>query len=62
MPTDTWTEDRVEYLKTHWLKNTASQIAKALGGGITRNAIIGKAARLALPPKGGAWGKKKREK
>ncbi|MGX8273792.1 GcrA family cell cycle regulator, partial [Brevundimonas diminuta] len=38
-----WTEDRVGALKKLWLEGqSASQIAKALGGGVTRNAVIGK--------------------
>ena len=44
-----WTEDRVGALKKLWLEGqSASQIAKALGGGVTRNAVIGKVHRLGL--------------
>jgi GcrA cell cycle regulator len=44
-----WTEDRVETLKKLWLDGlSASQIAKQLGGGLTRNAVIGKVHRLGL--------------
>ena len=44
-----WTEDRVGALKKLWLVGqSASQIAKALGGGVTRNAVIGKVHRLGL--------------
>lgn len=44
-----WTEDRVSSLKKLWLEGqSASQIAKALGGGVTRNAVIGKVHRLGL--------------
>ena len=44
-----WTEDRIEMLKTHWEAGmTASQIAEALGEGVSRNAVIGKAHRLGL--------------
>ena len=44
-----WTEDRVEILKTLWVKGlSASQIAIELGGGVTRNAVIGKVHRLKL--------------
>ncbi len=44
-----WTEDRVEVLKKLWLDGfSASQIAKQLGGGLTRNAVIGKVHRLGL--------------
>ena len=43
-----WTDDRVEKLKAMWGEGqSASQIAKALGG-ITRNAVIGKVHRLGL--------------
>ncbi len=43
-----WTDDRVEKLKTMWTEgNSASQIAKELGG-VTRNAVIGKVHRLGL--------------
>jgi GcrA cell cycle regulator len=45
----TWTDDRVEKLKTLWgAGKTAAEIAKELGEGLTRNAIIGKAHRLGL--------------
>ncbi|MBL4787638.1 MAG: global cell cycle regulator GcrA-like protein [Kordiimonadaceae bacterium] len=44
-----WTEDRIEVLRTLWDKGlSASQIAKELGEGVTRNAVIGKAHRLSL--------------
>lgn len=44
-----WTEDRVEVLKKLWLDGfSASQIAKQLGDGLTRNAVIGKVHRLGL--------------
>ncbi len=43
-----WTDDRVETLKTMWGEgHSASQIAKELGG-VTRNAVIGKVHRLGL--------------
>ena len=43
-----WTEEKVEKLKQLWGKgNTASQIAEIIGG-ISRNAVIGKAHRLNL--------------
>ena len=46
-----WTEEKVEKLKELWGKgNTASQIAEILGG-VTRNAVIGKAHRLNLSAK-----------
>jgi GcrA cell cycle regulator len=43
-----WTDERIEQLKTMWeAGQTASQIAEALGG-VSRNAVIGKAHRLGL--------------
>lgn len=43
-----WTEQRIEMLRRLWGQGqTASQIAAALGG-VTRNAVIGKAHRLGL--------------
>ena len=46
-----WTEEKVEKLKELWGKgNTASQIAEIIGG-ISRNAVIGKAFRLNLSAK-----------
>jgi GcrA cell cycle regulator len=44
-----WTDDRVELLTKLWGEGlSASQIATALGGGVTRNAVIGKVHRLGL--------------
>ena len=46
-----WNEEKVGKLKELWGKgNTASQIAEIIGG-ITRNAVIGKAHRLNLSSK-----------
>jgi GcrA cell cycle regulator len=43
-----WTDERIERLKAMWTKGaTASQIAEELGG-VSRNAVIGKAHRLGL--------------
>jgi GcrA cell cycle regulator len=43
-----WTDERIELLKSLWEKGlTASQIAEDLGG-VSRNAVIGKAHRLGL--------------
>src|ERR671932_169104 len=43
-----WTEERIERLKKMWGDGaTASQIADELGG-VSRNAVIGKAHRLGL--------------
>ena len=46
-----WTEEKIFKLKELWGKgNTASQIAEIIGG-ISRNAVIGKAHRLNLSSK-----------
>ena len=46
-----WTEEKVKILKELWGKGkTASQIAEIIGG-ISRNAVIGKAHRLNLSAK-----------
>ncbi len=43
-----WTDERVDTLRTMWSDGkSASQIAKELGG-VTRNAVIGKVHRLGL--------------
>jgi GcrA cell cycle regulator len=43
-----WTDERIERLKAMWTQgSTASQIAEELGG-VSRNAVIGKAHRLGL--------------
>src|SRR3954454_22776959 len=43
-----WTDERIERLKSLWTKGmTASHIADELGG-VSRNAVIGKAHRLGL--------------
>ena len=44
-----WDTETTEKLKKLWAEgHTASQISKMLGGGISRNAVIGKAHRLSL--------------
>tara|TARA_B100000579_G_C22516823_1_gene704185 strand:- start:195 stop:710 length:516 start_codon:yes stop_codon:yes gene_type:complete len=46
-----WTEEKVNKLKELWGKgSTASQIAEIIGG-VSRNAVIGKAHRLSLSSK-----------
>ena len=46
-----WTEEKTDKLKELWGKGqTASQIAEIIGG-VTRNAVIGKAHRLNLSAK-----------
>ena len=44
-----WSEERVALLKRMWAEGaSARQIAEKLGGGATRNSVIGKAYRLGL--------------
>ena len=44
-----WTDDRIELLKRMWAEGHSSGvIADRLGGGTTRNAVIGKVHRLGL--------------
>lgn len=44
-----WTEDRTDQLKRLWPEGlSAETIARELGGGLTRNAVLGKVARLGL--------------
>ena len=46
-----WTEEKVKKLREMWGKgNTANQIAEIIGG-VSRNAVIGKAHRLSLSAK-----------
>jgi hypothetical protein len=50
-----WDEERMEVLTRLWLAGaTARIIAEKLGGGVTRNAVIGKAHRLGLTGKHGS--------
>ncbi len=47
---NTWTDERVALLRKLWAEGlSASEIARELGDGITRNAVIGKVHRLGLP-------------
>lgn len=49
-PDFNWTDDAVETLKRHWQAGlSCSLIATEMGGGLTRNSIIGKVTRLKLP-------------
>jgi GcrA cell cycle regulator len=44
-----WSKTRVEALKRMWAEGTSARmIAESLGGGATRNSVIGKAYRLGL--------------
>ena len=48
-----WTDDRIEQLKSLWTEGlSASHIAKVMGG-ISRNAVIGKVHRLGLAGRAG---------
>jgi GcrA cell cycle regulator len=52
-----WDELRKELLTRLWLAgDTARMIAEKLGGGVTRNAVIGKAHRLGLTGQQGSKG------
>lgn len=47
--TGDWSDDEIERLKSLWTDGlSASQIARALGSGRSRNSVIGKAHRLGL--------------
>jgi GcrA cell cycle regulator len=57
-----WDEPRMELLKRLWVSGeTARTIAERLDGGITRNAVIGKAHRLGLTGKHGSKGAASRD-
>lgn len=44
-----WTDERVATAKTRWVEGrSATEIAKEIGGGLSRNAVIGKVHRLGL--------------
>jgi GcrA cell cycle regulator len=44
-----WTDERIALLKRMWKEGkSAADIAKTLGKGVTRNAVIGKAHRMGL--------------
>lgn len=48
-----WTEERTEYVKKRWAEGaSATLIATELGGGVTRNGVIGKVSRLKLKSHG----------
>jgi GcrA cell cycle regulator len=45
-----WTEDRIATLKRMWAEgSSATEIAAALGGGVTRSGVLGKIRRLRVP-------------
>lgn len=47
-----WTEDRVAGLRSMWAKGMSGGVIADMLGGITRNAVIGKAFRLGLAKRG----------
>jgi len=48
----TWDEAAIIQIEALWLAGfSGSEIAERMGGGLTRNAVIGKAHRLGLPGK-----------
>jgi GcrA cell cycle regulator len=58
--TSPWTDERIERLKTRWSQGaSARQIARELGHGISRSAVLGKIHRLGIAgmsPHAGARG------
>lgn len=53
-PKSVWSEEAIALLRKLWGDGlSASQIATKLGGGLTRNAVIGKVHRLKIPPRPG---------
>lgn len=54
-PVRGWSEERVEKVRTLWQAGkSAGEIAKILGCGLTRNAVIGKVHRLGMSQEGRA--------
>ncbi len=51
-----WTDQRINTLKTMWGRFSARDIARELGEGVSRSAVIGKANRLKLSMAGGGGG------
>lgn len=49
MPNNSWTDEETEILRRLWSTTFASQIAVMVNK--TKNAVIGRACRLGLPPK-----------
>lgn len=47
-----WTDEQIAVLRELWGKESASKIAKKIGGSASRNAVIGKAHRLGLVKRG----------
>ncbi len=58
-----WDDQKVEKLRIYWARGyTASEIARALGEGVTRNSVIGKAHRLKLAARASSKKSKSPEK
>lgn len=56
-----WTDEKVATLRKLWLEGlSAREVAGQLGGGVTRNAVIGKVHRLGLSGAGGAQAQPRR--
>ncbi len=52
-PRGDWTDERIETLKALWMDGlSAAHIADMLGGGLTRNAVLGKVHRMRLASHG----------
>ena len=49
-PRSPWTVERMAYVRRRWWQGASGgQIARELGGGISRNAVLGKIRRLNIP-------------
>lgn len=51
MQYNSWSKEEVALLRKMWATTTASQIAKMLGKGRTKDSVIGKVHSLGLPNK-----------
>ncbi|WP_240233595.1 GcrA family cell cycle regulator [Devosia lacusdianchii] len=52
-----WTDDAVSLLRNRWAEGAScSEIARELGGGLSRSAVIGKVTRLKLPARASTTG------
>jgi GcrA cell cycle regulator len=47
-PRSPWTAERMAYVRRRW-GASGGQIARELGGGVSRNAVLGKIRRLDIP-------------
>lgn len=64
-PPSPWTDERIEYLKARWSQGIpAGRIARELGHGVSRSAVLGKIHRLGiaeLSPYAGGCGQRPKE-